>query len=222
MKTHPLDVITSPHTAAAYALRLLGELHLGPDGFPAELDDTAMEEGLKAARARFVARAPSFAAMWEEAVPVFRSWPRAKLPRRRCPVMDALREVCPPCEEGRHDDCCRRSCECAHGREAGEVAEELARVREELAHVRDDLVLVHANYLATWNAWFYPGTRVAVRITPHGPEYAAITRSEARMVDGTPMVAIKGRAGGWQLAYCRAFAPGETLEPLPPLEGGST
>jgi hypothetical protein len=62
------------------------------------------------------------------------------------------------------------------------------------------------------------GTRVGVCPVRGGPEYATTTRSRAwQLGDGSPVVLIAGRAGGYHLDHIRVLHDGEELPPLPPL-----
>lgn len=95
--------------------------------------------------------------------------------------------------------------------------ETMEQALELLTDLDAELALVRRNLLTTWNAACPPGTWIAVRIWRDGPEYESRTRGHAwALGDGTPVVLIEGRAGGWSLAFCRALRAGEQLEALPP------
>jgi hypothetical protein len=74
-----------------------------------------------------------------------------------------------------------------------------------------------ARAVDAWNAEHPSGTRIAVRILRDGPEYETTTRSAAwALGDGSPMVLIEGRTGGWCIdGFVRALAEDETLPALP-------
>lgn len=76
---------------------------------------------------------------------------------------------------------------------------------------------VLAGILERWNTAVPVGTRVAVQLIQPGPEYATATRSRAwQLGDGSPVVLIEGRTGGYHLSHVRPLGQGEELPGLPP------
>jgi hypothetical protein len=75
--------------------------------------------------------------------------------------------------------------------------------------------------LDKFNAHVPVGTRVGVCLVRGDPEYATKTRSRAwPLGDGSPVVLIEGRTGGYHLSFIRVLQDGEELPPLPPRNEG--
>jgi len=64
------------------------------------------------------------------------------------------------------------------------------------------------NLILTWNAVVPVGSRVAYREVTYGTEIETRTRSAAwALGDGTPVVLLEGKVGGWRLSFVRALGP---------------
>ena len=76
---------------------------------------------------------------------------------------------------------------------------------------------VLSGILQHFNATVPVGTPVAVCLIKPGPEYSTATRSRAwALGDGSPVVLIEGRTGGYHLSHVRPLGAAEELPPLPP------